>query len=89
MDDGWVRNCKEKTMLLFKELYIFLFLERLECIIVKNNTRLAVVWSGFERITALKQVYLLVCPPSGSCWRRQVWSLRPSHVDILLFGGYI
>ena len=62
---------------------------KLEYITVTNNTNVAVAWSVFERVTARKQVYLLVCSPSGSCWRRQVWSLRPSHVDILLFEGYI
>ena len=68
---------------------IFLFLERLEYRTVKNNIIIALVCSGFERVTALKQIYLLVCSHSGSCWRRQVWSLRSSHVDVLLFGGCI
>ena len=87
MDGGRKRNYK-RVVPLFKELYIS-FLERLEYRTVKNNIKIAVAWLGFERVTARKQVYLLVCSPSGSCWRRQVWSLRSSHVDILLFEGYI
>jgi hypothetical protein len=87
MGYGWVRNCKERVMLLFKELYLSL-VERLDYRIVKN-VRIAVAWSVFERVTARKEVYLLLCSPSGCCRRRHVWSLRRSHVAILLFGGYI
>lgn len=67
MDVGWVRNCKDRVMLLFKEMHLSFPGET-----VKNNTRTAVAWSVFEGVTARKQVYLLVCSPSGSCWRRQV-----------------